>query len=213
MTQPPDSGEPTTRYGDPGPGGYGQQGGYQQQPYGQQGQYGPPPGQQGQYGQQGRYSAAANAYGAPVGSGARFGVVGATLAGVGAIVLIIAFTALDWYKATPSSLGDVSDNLDGSSGAAGLASSYFSWLAWLLAIALVIVAIGANLPSPASGPLRALGGILAAAAIAITFFAIKLDSAGIPYTTYLKNLRLGFYFALAGFVIAGIGALVGPKHA
>jgi hypothetical protein len=209
-------GDPTIRFGDPyrdqpqqAQQGYGQQSGQQ---YGQQG-YGQPQYGQPQYGQQPRYSAAANAYGAPVGSGARFGVVGATLAGVGAVVLIIALTAVNWVSGNGSSatFSDVHDALDANSaGAAGVASAYFSWLAWLLTIVTVIVAICANLPSPASGPLQALGAVLAAAAIAFTFLAIRLSTGG-SYSNYISNASVGFYLAIVGFLLVGSGALVGPK--
>src|SRR5690349_17187969 len=127
--QYPDDGQPTTRFGDPyraeqepyGQQGYGQQG-YGQQGYGQQQPYGQ---QQQPYGRQqvqrpGHYSATANAYGAPVGSGAQFGVVGVTLAGIGFILLIISFTAVTWLKLTGSSTGfsfsDVGNTLDSSPG-------------------------------------------------------------------------------------------------
>lgn len=205
-------GEPTIRFGDPyrpeqPP--YGQQPGNGQQ-YGQQ--YGQQQSNQ-QYGQRPRYSAAANAYGAPIGSGARFGVVGATLAGIGAILLIIALTAVNWVSTSgnSASFSDVHDALDANpAGAAGVASAYFSWLAWLLTIVTVIVAICANLPSPASGPLRALGAVLAAAAIAFTFLAIRLSSTG-SYGDYISNASVGFYLAVVGFLVVGAGALVGPK--
>lgn len=200
---------------------YGQQPDPSQHPYGQpEGQYpqqpgyGPGPGQQ-PYGPPGaRYSAVANAYGDPVGSGAKFGVVGATLAGIGAVLLVIAFTAVQWFTqfgVGSGSFSDVHDSIgNGGGGVSGVADSYFSWLAWLLAIAAVVVAIVANMPSPASGPLRALGAILAAAAIAVTFFAIRLTPAR-AYTDYLKHVRIGFYLALLGFLLVGIGSLIGPK--
>ncbi len=210
--QYPDEGQPTTRFGDP----------YraEQQPYGQ-----PPYGQQQPYGQQpyapqgqpqGRYSAAANAYGAPVGSGAQFGVVGVTLAGIGFILLIISLTAVTWVKLPGSSTGfsfsDVGNTLDSSGGASGLASAYFGWLAWTLAIVGLLVAVGANLPSPASGPLRALGAVIAAAAIAFSFLAIRLSD-GEAYSDAISHANVGFYLAVGGFLLVGIGSLVGPKRA
>ncbi len=214
--QYPDDGQPTTRFGDP----------YraEQQPYGQQPQYGQPQYSQPQYPQQqpygqqqgGRYSAAANAYGAPIGSGAQFGVVGVTLAGIGFILLIISLTAVTWFKLTGSSTGfsfsDVGNTLDANPGAAGLASAYFSWLAWTLAIVGLLVAVGANLPSPASGPLRALGAVIAAAAIAFSFLAIRLTD-GEAYSDAISHANVGFYLAVGGFLLVGIGALVGPKRA
>jgi hypothetical protein len=212
--QYPDDGQPTTRFGDPyraeqqpygqpqyGQQQYGQQQYPQQQPYGQQG---------------GRYSAAANAYGAPVGSGAQFGVVGVTLAGIGFILLIISLTAVTWVKFSGSSTGfsfsDVGNTLDSAPGASGLASAYFSWLAWTLAIVGLLVAVGANLPSPASGPLRALGAVIAAAAIAFSFLAIRLSD-GEAYSDAISHANVGFYMAVGGFLLVGIGSLVGPKRA
>jgi hypothetical protein len=211
MTQPygqdpvgggqPEYGQP--EYGQPAqpapPGQYGSQ--YGQQPYG--------------YGQQGdRRSAVANAYGAPIGSGAKFGVVGATFAGVGLVLLIIAFTAVPWFTnsvGTQSHFGDLHDLVDArSASATGVADAYFSWLGWVLVIATVVIAIVATLPSPASGPLRALGAVLAAAAIALTFFAIQIFD-GTAYSDYIKHASVGFYLAIGGFLLAGIGALCGPS--
>jgi hypothetical protein len=193
------------------------------QPYGQE----PTPGSDPQYGQPqygrpadpaygppgGRSAAVANAYGSPISSGAKFGVVGATFAGIGAVLLIIAFTAVDWLgNGGPSTFGDLHDALSPKPpGAAGLAATYFSWLAWVLLIVVVLVAIAATLPTPASGPLRALGAIIAAAAIALTFFAIQLSS-GVAYSSFIKHASIGFYLAIAGFLLAGIGALAGPSN-
>lgn len=193
----------TTPYGQPPQ--YGESG----DPYGQPqyGQSGQPPYGGLQYGQPPHYSATANAYGDPIGSGAKFGVVGATLAGVGFILLIISFTALDWVKGgvSFSDLNNAADRLD----VPGLTKSYFSYLGWLLAILLVVVAIVACLPSPVSGPLRAFGAVLAAAAIALTLFALKGNGS---FGDVFSDARAGFYVALLGFLVAGIGSLVGPQH-
>lgn len=216
MTQPygqdpvrgsqPEYGQPG-QYGQPAQPGqpYGPQYGQPaQQPYG----YGQPPGD--------RSSAVANAYGSPIGSGAKFGVVGATFAGVGLVVLIISFTAVNWFSTSffqgDSKFSDLHDGVKANSAAAaGVAKTYFSWLGWVLLIATVVIAIAATLPSPASGPLRALGAVLAAAAIALTFFAIQLED-GAAYTSFLKHSSIGFFLALGGFLLAGIGALCGPSN-
>ncbi|MDT4916113.1 MAG: hypothetical protein QOH89_813 [Pseudonocardiales bacterium] len=153
----------------------------------------------------------ANAYGSPISSGAKFGVVGATLAGIGGVLLVIAFTAVDWYQ--HNTFSDLHDGFAAanSNQEGGLADAYFSWLAWIMLIVVVVVAIAATLPTPASGPLRALGAILAAAAIAFTFFSIQLSS-GVAYSSFIKHASVGFYLALAGFLLAGIGALTGPSN-
>jgi hypothetical protein len=214
MTQPygqePVGGEPEYRqpYGQQPP--YGEQPAQYSQPY-QQPAY---PGYQ-SYQEADRRSAVANAYGSPIGSGAKFGVVGATFAGVGLVLLIISFTALAWFSSSVLPNSHVSDlhslvNAHPSS-AAGVASAYFSWLGWVLVVAGGAIAIAATLPSPVSGPLRALGAVLAAAAIALTFFAIQLED-GVAYSEFIKHASIGFYFAVGGFLLVGIGALCGPAR-
>jgi hypothetical protein len=160
-----------------------------------------------------RNAAIANAYGSPIASGAKFGVVGATFAGIGAVLLIISFTAVDWIsQGSGSTFGDIHDALSPDPpGATGLAKTYFSWLGWVLLIVAVVIAIAATLPTPASGPLRALGAIIAAAAIALTFFAIQIAD-GVAYSEVIKHASIGFYLALGGFLLVGIGALCGPSN-
>jgi hypothetical protein len=193
----------TTPYGqEPVPGSDPQ---YGQPPYGQPAVpgYAPPPDQ--------RRAAVANAYGSPISSGAKFGVVGATFVGIGGVLLVIAFTAVDWYQQSSfSDLHALFKNAN-SDQEAGLADAYFSWLGWIMLIVVVVVGIAATLPTPASGPLRALGAIIAAAAIAVTFFSIQLSS-GVAYSSFIKHASVGFYLALGGFLLAGIGALTGPSN-
>jgi hypothetical protein len=202
----------TTPYGqDPAPGSDPQ---YSQSPYGQAGSqaYGQPADPA--YGQPGsRNAAVANAYGSPISSGAKFGVVGATFAGIGGVLLIIAFTAVDWISpGNPSTFSDIHDALKANpSGASGVSTTYFSWLGWVLLIVVIVVAIAATLPTPASGPLRALGAVIAAAAIALTFFALQISD-GIAYSSVIKDASIGFYLAIGGFFLAGIGALIGPSN-
>lgn len=216
-------------YGEPGYGGQGDYPtqafpaqGYEPQGYEQQGyppQGGPPPGRPQNHpprgGQQpNRRYAAANAYGAPIDSGAKFGVIGTTVAGIGAVLLIVALTAVTWISRGGVSLsfGQVHSRVGADAAAAsGMAGSYFSWLAWTLTIVTVIVAVAANLPSPAAGPLRALGAVLAAAAIAFTFLSIRLYT-GRSYSDYISGASVGFYLAVLGFLLVGIGALIGPKR-
>ncbi|PZS17515.1 MAG: hypothetical protein DLM57_08340, partial [Pseudonocardiales bacterium] len=148
-----------------------------------------------------------------------FGMVGALIAALGAILVIVAFTAVDWFKkgsGSHSHFSDIHRALDQGKGfAAGPAKLYFAWLGWTLLVAVVIVALLANLPSPAAAALRILGSLLALAAIALSFLAISLAKSGLhgpAYTTYLKDARLGFYLAVGGFLLAGIGAAIGPMR-
>jgi hypothetical protein len=194
-------------YGPPeyGPGGYEQQPQYGQPQYGQ-----PQYGQQPPYGQP-PYGHAPNPYGrSPVTY--EFGVVGTVTAAVGAILVVIAFTAVDWVKNSPSHFGDIHDALDSKGGdAGGLAKAYFGWLGWLLLVVTVVLCIAACSPSPAAQALRAIGAIAAAISIAITFFAIRFGDFG-PFTDYLKDARIGYYMTMLGFLLAGIGALIGPRR-
>ncbi|WP_375484120.1 hypothetical protein [uncultured Jatrophihabitans sp.] len=209
-------------------GGYGQspyggpqygQPGYGQPGYGQP-QYAPPGYGAPQYGRPG-YGAGYGGYGPQRQS---FGIVGAALAALGAIALVIAFTATHWYKdGGDSSFSKVKDQVDAYDkvgAAAGVAKAYFGWLAWVLLVVVVLVAVAANLPSPAAVALRIIGAVLGAAGILITFLAIKLvDASKIPggggpdYTDYLKHTGPAFYLALGGFLLAAVGALIGPRRA
>jgi hypothetical protein len=194
------------------------QGGYQEQhPTQQFGQ--PPYGQQPQYGQ-----APPPEYGRPYGGGTpnpygrspvtyEFGVVGTVTAAIGAILIVIAFTAVDWTNQfSPSHSGDVSNALDAAgNNAGGLAKAYFGWLGWLLLVVTVVLCVAACSPSPAAQALRAVGAIAAAISIAVTFFAIRFGAFG-PFADYLKHARLAYYLAMIGFLLAGIGALIGPRR-
>lgn len=184
------------------------------QPYGQQ------PGQpQPQYGQPiaGQYGPPEGAYGRPPGQ-LTFGVVGTVLAAVGAASGVVAFTAVDWYtlgaKDSSSHYGEVKKVLDQLGGtASGISKLYFGWLGWALLAVAFVVAVLANMPSSSAGPLRALGVIIAVASIAITFWALKFLSTSSPgYSHYLDHARIGFYLALAAFLLIGIGAMIGPRR-
>jgi hypothetical protein len=153
-----------------------------------------------------------------------FGVVGTVIAAIGAALVIAAFTGLDWFTENSITVGnnahthfsdirkllDVADPI-----AAGTAKFYFSWLAWVLFGVVAVFALLANLPSPLTTPFRIIGAISAAASIAITFAAIKLVNASsnaAEYSDFLKHTHTGFYLAVGGFLLMGIGAVVGPTH-
>jgi magnesium-transporting ATPase (P-type) len=195
MTQPPYQGSgnqpgqfPPSPYNPSGPG----------QPYGAAPQSQPP-------------------YG-PSGTTTQFGVVGAALALLGAIALVVSFTAVDWFKKDGSASSHASDvhkflNSVGSN-AVPISKAYFGWLCWALLVVVVGSALLANVAWPAAKAFRIIGPILAVAGIAVTFLAIRLlpASAGLKYSEYLKNARLGFYLAVAGFLIAGVGAAIGARR-
>jgi hypothetical protein len=222
-------------YGQPQYGQPGQQYPEQPQQYGQP-QYGQP-----QYGQPayGQPAYGQPAYGQPYGgpppapaagvrTGRSFGVVGAVLTIVGAALCIVAFTATNWFKIAGET-GDFSDSrkaldrLDDINAAGTLPHAYFGWLAWVLLAAAAVIALLANLPTPASAPLRGFGALIAVAGIAFTLLAVKLISresiarqADLPvsYGDWLKNAakQPSLYVALGGFLLIAIGSLIGPRR-
>ena len=202
-------------------------GGYGQQPYGQgqpaydQPQYGQPQYGQQPYGQPG--------YGQPLPAPRRrVGIVGTVLTAVGAVLLVVAYTATDWYDGSAdSSFSKVHDQLklvDKAGAAEGIAKAYFGWLAWVLLVVAVLLAVAANLPSPAAPALRIVGAIVGIAGMVLTFLAIKLldtsklpgssDVAGVPnsYSDYLKHTGPAFYVALGGFLLVAIASVIGPRR-
>jgi hypothetical protein len=147
-------------------------------------------------------------------SGLRFGFVGALVALVGAALVLIAFTTLNWLKPDGSTFARINQRLAGSHAfVTGFTQAYFSWLGWALVGVVFVVALGANLPDPRIAILRPIGFLLALVAIGLTFWAIKFTSSAYPtYFDYLRLQRLGFYFTVGGFLITGVGALFGAKR-
>lgn len=194
--------------------GYGQPDPYSQQPgqYGQPAQGGPSYANP-QYGP--------GSYGRPPSGAAggrprkRFGLVGLVLSVVGAAAVVVAFLAsIDWGKSSNTTYSKIHDLLSGapSDQVTTLAKLYFSWLGWVLLAAAFVLALLAALPTPAAGVLRTLGLLVGLGGAVVTFFAIKLATdAG--FIDYLKTARVGFYLAIAGFVVIAIGALIGARKA
>ncbi|MGH8962315.1 MAG: hypothetical protein ACRDWT_14185 [Jatrophihabitantaceae bacterium] len=213
----------------------GEQPKYGQQPYGQpqytqpqygQPQYGPPQHGQHQYGQSQMGPMTTRFAKLDPGPSYGFGIVGATLAVVGAVLGVVAFTAVNWYSQdtgeTTSHFGDVHRlvaRLDSLGFANSLSVAYFGWLAWVLLIVGLVAAIVANLPVPGVGAFRVIGAVLGLAGAAASFIAIKFytgptGNGDIPsgYGDYLKHARSGFYLAVVGFVLIAAGSLIGPSR-
>jgi hypothetical protein len=223
----PDYGQPLRQpepgspgYGPPSPPPYGQQPPYGQPGYGQPGQYE----QSAPYGQQPMGPVTTQFARLDPGPSQSFGLIGALVALIGAAALIVSFTAVNWFSFPgtngDSHFGDVHTVLnaaDSSGLAAEPANAYFSWLAWVLLIVAVLVALLAVTPAIGTA-FRVIGPIVALGAIVLTFLAVKLfsgsnsDTGFNGYGDYLKHTSIGFYLALAGFLLAGIGAVVGPRN-
>jgi xanthosine utilization system XapX-like protein len=142
------------------------------------------------------------------------GITGIVFTAIGAALGVVAFTALDWGKTSPTKFSDLHHTvtaLDRVGVATGIAKLYVGWLGWTLLAVAVVLAIAANLPSPASPALRIVGALAGLAGIGLTLWAIDLGH-GPPYTEFLKNARVGFYVALGAFVFISLGAMIGPRR-
>jgi hypothetical protein len=151
----------------------------------------------------------------------KFGTLSFIFTVVGTAFAVFAFTAVDWfYGSQSSSYSSVHKAINAAKlagvGSPPIARAYFSWLAWVLLAVAVICTLLAATPTIA-GPFRIAGVVVAVAGVVITFIAIKvfndsalLGSAYRGYWSYLKHARLAFYLAVAGFVLIGAGAAIGP---
>lgn len=204
----------TGRYPEPGE-PQARPGAYQQGPYGRN-EYDEPPGRTGAY-RQGTYGR--NEYGEPVnpfGAAAddRFGIAGIATGLLGAIAVLVALTGLDWFSGPTtgtvgfSDLHDIAEN----GGFSDFGKVYFGWLAWVFFIVVVVAVILAAFPSPALRAFRAIGVVVGVAAAGLAFLAIKPDgNAG--YADILGDSSVGFWLAVAGFLLAAVGAGIGAQRA
>jgi hypothetical protein len=149
----------------------------------------------------------ANPFGAA--SDQQFGIVSTVLALLGGILGIVTLTGLDWFKGS-TSFSDVHDALKASpNSATGFASAYFGWLAWTFLIVAVLAGVMASFPSPALRAFRVIGVVVGFAAAGLSFLAIQLLQGS--YLDYLKAARIGFYLMVVAYLLAGIGAAIGPR--
>lgn len=107
----------------------------------------------------------------------------------------------------------------------GVAPTYFSWLGWvLLALAFVLAVLAvAPLGRGVAVLLRPAAAVVALAGLGLTFWAIDLFTYDVSlaryfgarsasFGQYLGHGFLGFWAALAAFLLVGIGALFGPRR-
>jgi hypothetical protein len=144
-----------------------------------------------------------------------FGWTAFGVSAVGIVLVLVSFTALVWERQARLKFVDLRNLIDrikvvGKPQLHPLATAYFSWLAWLLLFAVALCAVLAATPT-ISGPFRVITPLVAAAAIALTFVAIDVTY-GVPYRDSIKDTRAGFYLAIAGFLIAGVGATLGTRR-
>jgi hypothetical protein len=209
-------------------GGY-QQGGYPQQPggYQQPGEYQQPGGyQQGNYPQQQGgygYQQGAQSWGGSSNQQSQsVGFIGIAIAVVGALFMIVAITALNWYSANGehAKLSDLKKSLDGP-GAPGFPKAYFGWLVWVLVVLVLVAAVVANLPiGPAAAAMRIVAPVLGVVGVVVTLLALnnywsKLKdlNGGDADVGLFKHSAVGLYLTLIGFLVAGVAGVFGPRRA
>jgi hypothetical protein len=174
-----------------------------------------------------RAGQSAGGYGAPAGYGApggdpyatptrrddTIGVAGMIIAAIGIAAMLVSFLALKWEKGGPDSkFSKIHDALSaGLPGVNGLSKAYFGWLGWALLVVVAVIALAANLPTPVSPALRILGLLLGLGGAVVTLFAIKVGSND-SFSYDIKHGGIGYWVAIAGFVVAGIGAVIGPQR-
>lgn len=147
--------------------------------------------------------------------GTRIGYPGIALMIAGSVMLLAAFTVVNWY---PGSRGADSEAditfkklhaLAGSGGTPAISQMYFNWLCWALLILAIVVAMAANFPSVATESLRIFGFALGLTGAAITYLVLEQPHRGTTGSAF-DHAQYGVWLALAGFLVIGLGAALGP---
>jgi hypothetical protein len=146
-----------------------------------------------------------------------FGSGGAFFAGVGAVMVLIAFTSLNWLSASGEGItfSDIHRLVSLQGAAANApAQGYFGGLGWVFLVAVTASASYAVVPA-APPFMRAVSFLLGVAAVIVTFVAIAIGKdggGGVPYGTYIKHAEAGFWVAVAGFALIGLGGSAGSRR-
>jgi hypothetical protein len=150
-----------------------------------------------------------------------FGGPGALISLVGAAMAVVAFLGADWFAGSTPAQGarfhevhKVLQLPELKRHATGIASAYFSWLAWALLVAALLAAWVAAVPTLGRA-FRVVAPAVCVVAIGLTLAAIRLFSGVSDFGSYwdaLKNARIGFYLALAGFLVIGLGGAIGTRR-
>lgn len=151
-----------------------------------------------------------------------FGFAGALLLVAGLLPALIAFTSGVWFTAIPVTIGDklylapvrrdfdqVLALLDGSTGSSPLASAYFGWLAWTLLAVVFVLALPAITPHRRQGLFRVAAPAVAAASVVLATLSLELVRGG-DFTFWWKLHGSGYWLAVAGLGVMGLGAALGP---
>lgn len=152
----------------------------------------------------------------------KVGYPGIGLVFVGAALILLSFTTLNWYPGNhgANAVSDITfSKLHGNLAAfdASWASiTYFGWIAWTLLLLAIVVGLAANLPTPYHNGLRVAGFAIGLAGFAWTYYALaqylqaQQDRGGAKGASVFTNASGGIWAALAGFVLCAAGAALGP---
>lgn len=162
----------------------------------------------------------------------RLGALGLGTAFLGATAVFASFVGLPWFDdGTVYAYNDRSGSfsvirtvieriqINPDVTVEPVAVHYFSWLSWALLLACGGAAVVANLPTRAAGAFRTVGLLVSLVAVGLTFWAIDLLSVhGGPvpdpgYGTYFGATSVGFWAAVGGFALMGVGSLIGARRA
>jgi hypothetical protein len=164
-------------------------------------------------------------------------VPGAVFVATGTVLVLAAFTVLQWFRdgagffagaGSNTTFGDLGDVLDlrraqfARKGLSkyvsfGASQPYFAWFGWTLLLAAVLAGGLAVSRFGRRWILRWFGAVVAVTGIAVTLLALNLvtvegnapNNADLPnYGQYIAHAGLGAWAALVGFLLIAVGALL-----
>jgi hypothetical protein len=143
------------------------------------------------------------------------GVFGLVLTLIGAALVVVSFVALDWLSGDDGfgdnlkvKFSDLHDLVSHDSPT--LSRLYFDWLGWTLLAAVLVLGVLGNLAIRSHPLWRVLGILVGLAGAACTFFAIYGN--GTSLSDVVNYGSIGFWLAIGGFLLAAIGAVIGPRR-
>ena len=152
------------------------------------------------------------------------GALGVTLVVVGIVLVVLAVASLQWYRVDAGvdvagsgfTFRDLQQNADQLN--APVAAAYFNWLALSLGLCGAVIGVLANVPSVAANVLRLLGFLIGIAGVVGTYYALAQlfyaqRAAGGASHGVFHNATYGVWCAFAGFLVAAVGATIGPRPA
>lgn len=139
---------------------------------------------------------------------ARGNVVGIAVATLGGVLVVVG-SLVDWYSPGSVKLQDIVYALDNVSGAKALPKAYFGWLMWVLLALAGAAAMFGNVPSPASTLCRVASPVLAVLAVVLACVSLSQLIEG---RSIFDHAAAGLWLVLAGFVVIGVGGVLGPRR-